>query len=145
MALKYQNGNFSSQTTVENLKYQGGSSPVVTIDQDGNVGIGGKPYPVPGATIQSLSGAGAVNVTTAITKFTSTGAGNALTLANGKYVGQRKTIVHFVKGASGTGVLTPATPSGFATATLSALGSTLTLEWSTVGWFIVANGGATIA
>lgn len=145
MALKYQTNNFSSRTFLQNLKYLGTETPVFGIDEAGVVSIGGKPYPVPGAPVQSLSGAGAVNITTAITKFTSTGAGNALTLANGTYVGQRKTIVHFVKGASGTGVLTPATPSGFATATFSNLGTTLTLEWSATGWFIVANGGATIA
>jgi molybdopterin-binding protein len=60
-------------------------------------------------TIQSLSGAGAVNTTTAVTCLTTTGAAQALTLANGT-VGQFKTIVHIVDG--GSAVLTPTTAIG---------------------------------
>ena len=48
---------------------------------------------VHGPTNQSLSGAGAVNVTTVVTEYTSTGAAQALTLANGT-VGQIKEIIH---------------------------------------------------
>ena len=41
--------------------------------------------------------------TISVTEFTSTGAGNALTLANGTTVGFEKTLTHSVKGASGIG------------------------------------------
>jgi hypothetical protein len=45
------------------------------------------------ATVQALSGAGAVNITSLATAFTSTAAGNALTLADGAQ-GQIKTIIY---------------------------------------------------
>jgi hypothetical protein len=52
--------------------------------------------PVIGAA-QALSGPGAVNITQPVTKFTSTLAGNALTLADG-VEGQIKTIVYVAGG-----------------------------------------------
>ncbi len=55
---------------------------------------------------QSLSGAGAVDVTNAFTSLTTSGVSQALTLANG-VVGEMKIIVHAVDG--GSAVLTPTT------------------------------------
>jgi len=55
---------------------------------------------------QSLSGAGAVDITNAFTNLTSTGAAQALTLANGT-LGEIKIISHAVDG--GSAVLTPTT------------------------------------
>ena len=49
---------------------------------------------------QTLSGAGAVNVTTVVTLFTSTGAAQALTLGDGARTGQLKIICHVVDGGS---------------------------------------------
>jgi len=92
---------------------------------------------------QALSGAGAVNVTQRTTKLTSTGVGNALTLANGLYAGQRKTIVHEVDG--GSAVLTPATPLHFATYTFTNVHDWLELQWTGAAWIIVGYGGGTIA
>lgn len=93
-------------------------------------------------SIQSLSGAGAVDVTHAVTKLTTTGA-NALTLADGAN-GQVKTIVMIVDGGDGT--LTPTTKTGFSTATFNDIGDTLTLQFfTTVGWVIISNNGCTIA
>jgi hypothetical protein len=56
----------------------------------------------------TLSGPGAIDPTKGQTNFTSTAAGNALTLADGTYAGQKVVVFHSVKGASGTGVITPA-------------------------------------
>ena len=57
--------------------------------------------------VQALSGAGAVNITSLATAFTSTAAGNALTLADGAQ-GQIKTVIYVAEAAGGdTGVLTP--------------------------------------
>lgn len=92
---------------------------------------------------QALSGAGAVNVTTRTTLFTSTGAGQALTMANGTKTGQRKTVHHTVDG--GSGVLTPATAGNFATATFTNVHDWAEFEWSGAAWNVVAFGGATIA
>ena len=95
-------------------------------------------------TPQALSGAGAVNITTAATDFTSTGAANALTLANGT-VGQFKFISHAVKGTLGTGVLTPTTCIGFTTITFNNAGDSVTLRYTSAGWAVHGSFGAVIA
>lgn len=93
-------------------------------------------------TPQALSGAGAINVTTLSTDFTSTGAANALTLADGSATGQLKIITHIVKGALGTGVLTPTTANGFTTITFTNAGEATILKWSTGGWICLSLNGA---
>lgn len=92
--------------------------------------------------VQSLSGAGAVNVTQLHTSFTSTGAGQALTLANGT-VGQIKTITHVVDG--GSGVLTPTTALGYTTVTFTNAGDSVTLRYTSQGWAIAGIFGAVAA
>jgi len=91
---------------------------------------------------QSLSGAGAVNVTSAFTALTTTGSAQALTLANGT-AGQMKTIVHTVDG--GSAVLTPTTKIGFSTITFTGVGESATLVYTAAGWAIVALNGAVAA
>jgi hypothetical protein len=93
-------------------------------------------------TVQSLSGAGAVNITTAVTALTTTGASQALTLANGA-AGQFKTIVHTVDG--GSAVLTPTTAIGFTTITFTNVGDTVQLFYSATGWAVIGSKGVTIA
>ncbi len=94
-------------------------------------------------TPQLLSGAGAVNVTTAVTAYTSTGGAEALTLADGT-AGQRKTIIHEVDG--GSGVLTPTTATGFTTITFTNVGDSATLVFlATRGWMIESLNGAVAA
>lgn len=94
------------------------------------------------ATNQALSGAGAVNVTDMLTSLTTTGAAQALTLANGT-VGQIKIISHVVDG--GSAVLTPTTKIGFSTITFTAVGDGVTLIYTAAGWAIVGDRGVTIA
>jgi len=92
---------------------------------------------------QLLSGAGAVNLTTEVTAFTSTGAAQALTLADGT-PGQVKVIIHEVDG--GSGVLTPTTKTGFTTITFTAVGDSCVLRYlATRGWMIEALRGAVAA
>lgn len=93
-------------------------------------------------TVQALSGAGAVNVTTAVTSLTTTGAAQALTLANGA-VGQVKTVVHVVDG--GGAVLTPTTKIGFSTVTFTNVGESVTLVYTSAGWAITGISGAVAA
>lgn len=95
--------------------------------------------------VQALSGAGAVDVTSFSTAFTSTATGNALTLANGT-VGQIK-IVAYVAEAAGadTGVLTPTTRVGYSTITFTNVGDSVTLQYFTQGWAVVGVRGATVA
>jgi len=91
---------------------------------------------------QSLSGAGAVNVTSAFTALTTTGAAQALTLANGS-VGEVKIITHVVDG--GSAVLTPTTKIGFTTITFTGVGESAMLVYTAAGWAIVALNGAVAA
>lgn len=91
-------------------------------------------------SVQSLSGAGAVNVSSGITEYTSTGGSQALTLANGT-AGQVKYIVHGVDG--GSGILTPTTKTGYTTITFTNAGDSVTLVYlATRGWVIVGIFGA---
>ena len=94
------------------------------------------------ATNQALSGAGAVNLTDMLTSLTSTGAAQALTLADGA-VGQIKIISHVVDG--GSAVLTPTTKIGFSTITFTAVGESAMLIYTAAGWAIVALNGAVAA
>lgn len=91
---------------------------------------------------QTLSGAGAVDVTNAFTALTSTGAAQALTLANGS-VGEVKIITHVVDG--GSAVLTPTTAIGFTTITFTGVGESAMLIYTAAGWAIVALNGAVAA
>lgn len=90
---------------------------------------------IPATTSQALSGAGAVNVTSYLTKFTSTGAAQALTLANGTQIGQLKKIYHVVDG--GSGVLTPTSLSGGTTITFTSAGEFAILLWNGTAWVAV--------
>jgi hypothetical protein len=94
------------------------------------------------ATNQALSGAGAVNLTDMLTSVTSTGASQALTLANGT-AGQIKIIIHTVDG--GSAVLTPTTKIGFSTITFTAVGDSAALIYTATGWAIFGTRGATVA
>ena len=91
---------------------------------------------------QSLSGAGAVDITNAFTQLTTTGVAQALTLANGA-VGEIKIISHAVDG--GSAVLTPTTKIGFTTITFTNVGDSCMLVYTSAGWDIVALNGAVAA
>jgi hypothetical protein len=96
-------------------------------------------------TVQSLSGAGAVNITTLTTAFTSTATGNALTLADGT-AGQLKTIVYVAEAAGGdTGVLTPTNLGGGTTITFNAVGDSVTLQFIGADWWVIGLRGAVVA
>ena len=121
------------------------SGPVASANGfEGNVtgSITGNVTGVTTGTVQALSGAGAVNTTTAVTSLTTTGSAQALTLANGT-AGQFKTIVHTVDG--GSAVLTPTTKVGFTTITFTNVGESATLVYTAAGWAIVALNGAVAA
>ena len=132
-----------------NLNALGGSSGAFTISDNATTrftlsSTGAATFA--GAVITSsttLSGAGAIPITTSLVKFTSTGGAQALTLANG-VDGQRLTIVHDVDG--GSGVLTPTTKTGFSTVTFTNVGETVSLVYVTTrGWMVTGSYLATIA
>jgi hypothetical protein len=92
-------------------------------------------------TPQTLTGAGAVNLTTRTTLLVTTGA-NALTLADG-IEGQRKVIV--MKTDGGDGTLTPTNRHGYATITFNDAGDSIELNFTDGKWAIVGGNGCTIA
>ena len=100
--------------------------------------------PVIGA-VQALSGPGAVNITQPTTAFTSTAAGNALTLADG-VAGQLKTIVYVAEAAGGdTGVLTPTNLGAGTTITFNAVGDACVLQFLGTEWWAISLRGAVLA
>ena len=97
------------------------------------------------ATVQSLSGPGAVNITSLATAFTSTAAGNALTLADGAQ-GQLKTVIYVAETLVGdTGVLTPTNLGSATTVTFNAVGDSVTLQFAGTDWWVVGLRGAVVA
>ena len=91
---------------------------------------------------QILTGAGAVNITAAITTIVSTGT-DALTLIDG-IAGQLKFITMVTYG--GVATLTPTTLNGFTTITFNSDGDSCTLLFVTThGWCVVGAHGPTIA
>lgn len=94
--------------------------------------------------VQSLSGPGAVDVTSFSTAFTSTATGNALTLANGT-VGKIKVVAYVAEAAGAdTGILTPTTRVGYSTITFTNVGDSVTLQYFTQGWAVIGVRGATV-
>jgi hypothetical protein len=92
---------------------------------------------MPLAAQQALSGAGAINVTSYYTAWTTTAA-NAGTLANGVQVGQRKRIQQIVDGGDGT--LTPTSLLGGTTITFADAGDFAELIWNGTAWVPVQLG-----
>ena len=93
-------------------------------------------------SVQSLSGAGAVNLTDTVTEITSTGT-DALTLANG-VAGQVKIITMIVDGGDAT--LTPTTFHDGGTIVFNDVGDSVVLVYhTTIGWKAVVNNGTTIS
>ena len=102
-----------------------------------------------GATItggvQSLSGAGAVDLTNLVTELTTAAGAAAVTLADGTTSGQIKIITMVVDGG-GTATVTPTTFASGTTLAFDAVADTATLVWnSSIGWILSADRGVTIA
>ena len=95
-------------------------------------------------TAQALTGAGAADVTSAITNCTSSAAGQVVTLADGTQ-GQVKIICHTALSNSGTIVLTPATLDGGTTATMNAVGDSVVLLFNDSAWIIIGGNSAVVA
>jgi hypothetical protein len=89
------------------------------------------------AVQQALSGAGAINVTSYYTAWTTTGV-NAGTLADGTFVGQKKKIQLIVDGGDGT--LTPVNLAGGTTITFADAGDFVVLRWDGTEWVVIERG-----
>lgn len=97
---------------------------------------------IPISAQQALSGAGAINITSYYTAWTTTGA-NAGTLANGVVIGQLKCIKMIVDGGDGT--LTPVSLSGGTTITFNDANDEVLLCWNGIAWVVLKNEGCTLA
>ena len=93
-------------------------------------------------SVQTLSGAGAIDLVTGVTEVTTTAA-DALSLANGT-VGQLKIITMVADGGDGT--ITPTTFANGTTITMNDVGDTVVLVYvTTLGWTVINNIGCTVA
>jgi len=102
-------------------------------------------YPSYTGSVQDLIGPGAVNLTSITTAFSSTAAGNALTLADGAEE-QFKTIIYYAELAGGdTGILTPANLGSATTITFNAVGDAVTMQFIAGNWWVVGFRGAVVA
>jgi len=102
-----------------------------------------------GATItggvQSLSGAGAVDLTNLVTELTTAAGAAAVTLADGTTSGQIK-IINMIVDGGGTATVTPVTFANGTTVAFDAVADSATLVWnSTIGWVATSVNGATVA
>lgn len=116
---------------------------VVVTKSTGTFTVGGRFA----GTITSSSGPGAVAITGMQHQITTTGIGDALTLANG-LVGQRLSIIYVAESAGAdTAVLTPTTLAGtWTTITFAAIGDSVDLVYSAIsGWNVVGVFGAVVA
>ena len=95
--------------------------------------------------VQSLSGAGAVDLTNLITELTTAGGAAAVTLADGTTSGQVK-IINMIVDGGGTATVTPTTFANGTTIAFDAVAESVTLVWnSTIGWVATSVNGATVA
>jgi len=95
------------------------------------------------AGVTATAGPGAIAVTGSVHAVTTTGTGDAMTLANG-VAGQRLSVIYVAEGAGAdTAVITPTTLAGGATITLNNLGDSVDLIYhGTGGWYVLGLGGA---
>lgn len=121
-----------------------GATSTEVIDANGNVVVdssGDVTATTLTGSVQTLTGAGAVNLTTLITAVATTGA-DALTLADGS-TGQIKIITMITDGGDGT--LTPTNLAGGTTITFGDVGDSVILVFVDGEWQILSNNGATVA
>lgn len=93
----------------------------------------------PTARPTALSGAGAIDITSYYTEWTTTGT-DAATLDDGEAIGQMKKIQLIADGGDGT--LTPTTLANGTTITFTNVGDFAILQWSASGWKELELGNA---
>lgn len=136
------------------FKYTEEAAPIYIYSTDSPSVIAGRmnaltPVPVNNPyNVQAITASGgptAVNLTSELTTLDSTLGAQTLTLANGSTAGFTKIITMTVFGTGNNSVLTPTTPSGFATITFNGANDTVTLVWTGSAWVIAGYSGVVIA
>lgn len=97
--------------------------------------------PIAFTSVQNISGPGAIDVTSAKTLVTTTGA-DAFTLADGTE-GQMKQIIMVAFG--GIGTVTPSNLLGFSTIAFDAVGDSVNLMFTGGNWCVIGGNAATLA
>ena len=138
--LRFKNNNITTHITNANLELN--TDGTGTIELQTNTNVTGD-LTVSGAFIgsrQTISGAGAINLTTLFTEITTTGT-DAYSLANGT-VGQVKIITMAVNGGDAT--ITPTTFANGTSMTMDAVHDSVTLIYGASGWVVLASQNVTI-
>ena len=117
------------------------SSNLLNVESGSAIGGSGSTFVplIPLAAQQALSGAGAINITTYYTAWTTTST-DAGTLIDGVVKGQLKKIQMIVDGGDGT--LTPSNLTGGTTITFADAGDYVILGWSGSSWIPLELGNA---
>ena len=138
--LRFRDNNITTHVTNANLELT--TDGTGTIELQTNTNVTGD-LTVSGAFIgsrQTISGAGAINLTTLFTEITTTGT-DAYSLANGT-VGQVKIITMAVNGGDAT--ITPTTFANGTSMTMDAVHDSVTLIYGANGWVVLASQNVTI-
>ena len=139
--VRFRQNNIS--TSVSNADLELNTDGTGTIELQTATNVTGN-LAVSGAFIggrQTISGAGAINLTTLYTEITTTGA-QAFTLANG-VIGQMKIIVMVVDGGDAT--ITPTTFANGTSIVMDAVHDSVTLIYGASGWQVIASRNVTIS
>ena len=123
------------EAILENLKRE------LALGASAGLKMGGDGYIVPcypNAAVEDLSGAGAVSVACYHTRYTSTGGGEALTLADGTVLGQMKKITHVVDGGAGNLTITSPVSSDLDVIAFADVGDEAELMWNGSAWRVVS-------
>ena len=138
--LRFRNNNITTHITNADLELNTDGTGTIELQTATNV-TGN--LTVSGAFIgsrQTISGAGAINLTTLYTEITTT-SGDAYTLANG-VIGQMKIIVMVVDGGDAT--ITPTTFANGTRIVMDAVHDSVTLIYGANGWVVLASQNVTI-
>ena len=97
-------------------------------------------HPVVHSTTTSIADSLAIPITHRTVNKTTGADAEALSLADGAFLGQKLQIYLGTDGG-GDGTLTPTTKSGFSTIVFADKGDNVELEWTTSGWIITGSAG----
>lgn len=116
-----------------------GANAAITLTPNGSgiIDLAGK---IVTSETTTSSGAGAISITGAIHEITSTGVGDAMTLADGTE-GQHLIIIHATDG--GSAIVTPTNLAGGTTLTFTAAGDTAHLIFTAGEWYALSLSGPT--
>lgn len=93
------------------------------------------------AAIGTLSGPGALPITTSMVHLTTTGAADAVTLADGTIVGQVLAVHHVTDG--GDADITPANFADGTSINTAAAGDQIVFMWTGSDWQLISHSGVT--